>query len=212
MLYLALGAPGFHPDGFLIFLEEQADLGPAAAIADPVERRSWAYQTLVETAEHSQAPLRAELDRRGVTYRPHYVVNMVEVQGRPGLRRAMAKEPGVASVLFQPGVRRYPRTFEIPGMDVSGANGVEWNVAEVGADRVWALGYRGQGVVVGDADTGVDWEHPALQGTYRGWDGGAVSHDYHWFDAWDGRAEPWDDNGHGTHTTGTMVGVTARTW
>jgi subtilisin family serine protease len=206
VLYLTLGVPGFHPDGFLIFMEEQADLGQAAAIADPVERRAWSYTTLVETAERSQAPLRAELERRGVAYRPHYVVNMIEVLSRPGLRRAMANEPGVASVVFQPGVRRYPRAFEIPGMDVTGPNGVEWNVAEVGADRVWALGYEGQGVVVGDADTGVEWDHPALKEAYRGWDGSTASHDYHWYDAWDGRAEPWDDNGHGTHTTGTMVG------
>jgi subtilisin family serine protease len=161
---------------------------------------------LVETAERSQAQLRAELDRRGVAYRPHYLVNMIEVPSRPGLRRAMAKEPGVGSVLFQPGIRRYPRTFELPGVDATGPNGVEWNVAEVGADRVWALGYEGQGVVVGDADTGVKWDHPALKDAYRGWDGSTASHDYHWFDAWDGRAEPWDDSGHGTHTTGTMVG------
>ena len=114
---MTLGAPGFHPDGFLIYLDEQADLGPAAAIADPVERRAWAYQALVETAERSQAPLRAELDRRGVSYRPHYLVNMIEVLERPGLRRAMARQPGVASVLFQPGVRPYPRGLPLPNLD-----------------------------------------------------------------------------------------------
>jgi len=42
---------------------------------------------------------------------------------------------------------------------------------------------------------------------YLGWDGSAASHDYHWYDPWDGKAEPWDDNGHGTHTTGIMVGL-----
>jgi subtilisin family serine protease len=205
-LYLSMGVPGFHPDGFLIFLEEQADLSPAAAIAGPVERRAFVYQALVETAERSQAPLRAELDRLGVPYRPHYVVNMIEVQGRPGLRRTFARQEGVNSVLFQPGVRRYAYPFRIPDMDISGPQGVEWNVREVGADRVWDLGYTGQGIIVGDADTGVDWNHPALKEAYLGWDGGDVDHDYHWYDPWDGRAVPWDDSGHGTHTTGTVVG------
>jgi subtilisin family serine protease len=205
-LYLTAGVPGFHADGFLIFLEEQADLSPAAAIADPVERRAFVYQTLVETAERSQAPLRAELERRGVPYRPHYLVNMIEVQGRPGLRRTFARKAGVASVLFQPGVRRYAYPFRLPDMDLTGPQGVEWNVREVGADRVWGLGYTGQGVIVGDADTGVAWDHPALKEAYLGWDGAAVDHNYHWYDPWDGRAEPWDDSGHGTHTTGTVVG------
>ncbi|MGD9318265.1 MAG: S8 family serine peptidase, partial [Anaerolineae bacterium] len=205
-LYLTTGAPGFHPDGFLIFLEEQADLSPALAMADPAERRAWAYQTLAETAEHSQAPLRAELERRGVDYRSHYLVNMIEVQGRPGLRHTFAGEPGVDSVLFQPGVRRYAHPFRIPEVDLTGAQGVEWNVQQVGADRVWALGHTGQGVIVGDADTGVAWDHPALKNAYLGWDGAVADHDYHWYDPWDGRAEPWDDSGHGTHTTGTVVG------
>jgi hypothetical protein len=205
-LYLTAGAPGFHPDGFLIFLDEQADLSPALAMADPVERRAWAYQTLVQTAKRSQAPLRAELERRGVDYRSHYLVNMIEVQGRPGLRHAFAEEPGVDSVLFQPGVRRYAHPFRIPDVDLTGAQGVEWNVQQVGADRVWALGHTGQGVIVGDADTGVAWDHPALKNAYLGWDGQVADHDYHWYDPWDGRAEPWDDSGHGTHTTGTVVG------
>ncbi|MEJ2211863.1 MAG: S8 family serine peptidase, partial [Anaerolineae bacterium] len=74
---------------------------------------------------------------------------------------------------------------------------------------MWQQGYTGQGIVVGDADTGVDWQHPALREAYLGWQGSVAattSHDYYWYDAWDGRAEPWDDHGHGTHTTGIMVG------
>jgi subtilisin family serine protease len=205
--YLTLGVPGFQPDGFLIFMDEQADLSPAAAIADPVERRVWVYHTLVETADRTQAPLRADLDRRGIAYRSHYLINMIEVQERPGLHRAFAKEPGVASVLFQPGMRRYPVSFRLPDMGHTGPNGPEWNVREVGADQVWKLGYTGQGVIVGNADTGVTWDHPALKKAYMGWDGTSADHDYHWYDAWDGLAEPWDDNGHGTHTTGIVVGL-----
>jgi subtilisin family serine protease len=205
-LYLTVGVPGFHPDGFLIFLEEQADLSPAAAIADPVERRAFVYQALVETAERSQAPLRAELDRQGVPHRPHYLVNMIEVQARPGLRHTFARRTGVASVLFQPGVRRYAYPSGISDVDISGPQGVEWNVREVGADRVWDLGYTGQGVIVGGADSGVVWDHPALKEAYLGWDGDDVDHNYHWYDPWDERAVPWDDDGHGTHTTGIIVG------
>lgn len=207
-LYLAAGVPGFHSDGFLIYMQQQADLSPAASIADPAERRAWVYQALVDVAEDSQGPLRAELERRGVAYRPHYLVNAIEVLERPGLRRRFADWSGVDHVLFQPGVRRYASPSGIVGAD-TGGGGVEWNIREIGADRVWQEGYTGQGVVVGDADTGVEWEHPALREAYLGWQGsvtGTVSHDYFWYDAWDGEAQPWDDHGHGTHTTGIMVG------
>jgi subtilisin family serine protease len=72
---------------------------------------------------------------------------------------------------------------------------------------VWALGYTGQGVVVGGADTGYEWNHPALINQYRGWDGNTADHDYNWYDATAAHSlTPEDPFGHGTHTMGTMVG------
>ena len=84
---------------------------------------------------------------------------------------------------------------------------------------MWALGYTGQGITVASQDTGVQWDHPALQRHYRGWEGEAqlAQHPYNWFDAWGvgGRPPycnqsdaqiPCDDHGHGTHTVGTMLG------
>jgi subtilisin family serine protease len=53
----------------------------------------------------------------------------------------------------------------------------------------------------------VTWDHPALLEAYLGWDGQQAVHDYRWYDPWDNQPEPWDDNGHGTHTTGTIVGL-----
>ncbi len=84
---------------------------------------------------------------------------------------------------------------------------MEWNIARTNADDVWALGYTGQNIVVGSCDTGVDWTHPALINQYRPWIAGAPTrHDYNWYDASGQYSEPTDPNGHGTHTTGTMVG------
>ncbi|MFQ5720252.1 MAG: S8 family serine peptidase, partial [Acidobacteriota bacterium] len=66
----------------------------------------------------------------------------------------------------------------------------------------------------GSQDTGHDWTHPALQPHYRGWDGVAASHAYNWHDAIHSGTSscppdspaPCDDNGHGTHTIGIVVG------
>ncbi|MBN1889656.1 MAG: S8 family serine peptidase [Thermoflexales bacterium] len=92
--------------------------------------------------------------------------------------------------------------------------GVEPGIAYVGAPEVWAMGYSGQGIVIGGQDTGYDWDHPALKAQYRGWDGATASHDYNWHDSIHAGGstcgadspQPCDDHSHGTHTMGTAVG------
>ena len=91
---------------------------------------------------------------------------------------------------------------------------IEWNITKVNAPSVWAAGYTGQGAVVAGQDTGYQWDHPALKGKYRGWDGSTASHDYNWHDSIHSGGGvcganslfPCDDSQHGTHTMGTMVG------
>src|SRR5438477_165021 len=61
-------------------------------------------------------------------------------------------------------------------------NTVEWGVQRVNAPAVWALGYTGQGMVIGNADTGMQWDHPALKPHYRGWNG-STDQNYNWWDA-----------------------------
>ena len=86
-------------------------------------------------------------------------------------------------------------------------NAIEWNVRKVKAQRVWLLGFRGEGRVVAGADTGVQWDHPALKGHYRGWNGNAVNHDYNWHDATAAHSPtPVDPHSHGTFTVSQMVG------
>jgi subtilisin family serine protease len=73
-----------------------------------------------------------------------------------------------------------------------------WNINIIHADSVWILyGIDGSGVLIGSMDTGFDPNHPSILSKWKG--GG-------WFDAINGRLSPYDDLGHGTHTTGTLVG------
>ncbi len=57
-------------------------------------------------------------------------------------------------------------------------------------------------------DTGVDWQHPALHGNYRGLGPkGLVNHAGNWIDTTDeATVYPFDGYGHGTHTMGTLAG------
>lgn len=75
-----------------------------------------------------------------------------------------------------------------------------WGIQELQIDKLWAQGLTGKGVRVGHLDTGVDAEHPALQGRVAA------------FAEWDmlGQfvegAQPHDSDQHGTHTAGTLAG------
>ncbi len=205
--YAAWGHPGVTADGFLIIFRDQADLQKASAISGRSQRIAFVYQTLVQTADQAQAPTRAALDKLGIKYRPHYLIDMIEVQGHSDQMSVFAARPEVKEVLLNPNVRmaNYAETMDLSAVNSPG-QGVEWNIAAVGAPQVWAQGVNGAGIVVAGADTGVDWTHPALQSKYRGWGNGKASNDYNWYDPWDGTAAPWDDNGHGTYTLGLAVG------
>src|SRR5437763_7742542 len=94
-------------------------------------------------------------------------------------------------------------------------NTVEWGVQNVNAPAVWAMGFTGQGMVIGEQDTGVRWTQLALKPKYRGWDGTTANHNFNWHDAIHSALSnpcgvntlaPCDDSGHGTHTAGTTVG------
>ncbi|WP_158587461.1 carboxypeptidase regulatory-like domain-containing protein [Neobacillus notoginsengisoli] len=81
----------------------------------------------------------------------------------------------------------------------------EWGLEKIFAPKVWGnYGIKGEGIVVGIMDTGVDGNHEALKKNYRGHDG---NHQYSWIDvSGDNYATPNDGNGHGTHVAGTAVG------
>jgi uncharacterized repeat protein (TIGR01451 family) len=199
---------------FLVVLAEQADLSAAARLPSREARLRYVYNTLRETAVRTQAPLRAELDAAVVAYRSFYIANVLVVKGDRTLVTRLAARPEVARIVANPQIRqRLPETRRDLARLLA-PRGIEWGVARVNADDVWALGYTGQSIVVAGQDTGYDWDHPALINQYRGWNGVTATHDYNWHDAIhvggsDCGADspvPCDDNSHGTHTMGTIVG------
>jgi len=133
---------------------------------------------------------------------------MIRVEGHHRRMNEFAGLPGVARVMLNPNVRPYPQRVSTGyGPTPDESQGVGWNISQTGADEVWTLGVAGQGIVVAGQDTGYDWQHPALKNAYRGHNGAAgTSHIYNWHDAWSNATEPFDDDRHGTHTMGTILG------
>ena len=198
---------------FLVMLREQSDLRGARALSTKVEKSAFVADALAATAARTQGPLLALLSERGVPHRAYWVANMIWVRGGLALVEELAARGDVFHIYANPSVRMAGPVDSSSGSEAPDT--IEWSVAQVHAPEVWALGYKGAGVVVAGADTGYQWDHPALKLKYRGWNG-AANHNYNWHDAIHDAGSgnpcgsdspfPCDDFGHGTHTMGTMVG------
>ena len=103
------------------------------------------------------------LQQRGVPYQSFFIVNMIKVTGDRNLMEELAARADVARIDANPTIHN-PVPTGARGMDTTlQPTGVEWNVQRVKAPDVWALGFHGEGLVVAGADTGVQWDHPALK-------------------------------------------------
>jgi subtilisin family serine protease len=191
-------------------LSKRADLSGASAIADWNSRGWYVYNRLTGVANSSQRGLRAMLKARGASYRPFWLLNTIRITSKAGVLKAVAARGEVARIVAD-GSYKLP-----PVQRTQDVSAIEWNILNIKADRVWSVfNDRGEGVVVANIDTGVQYNHPALRRQYRGLQsaGGPTvrpNHNYAWWDpsricSPDGK-QVCDNNGHGTHTMGTMVG------
>jgi serine protease AprX len=204
---------------FLVILRAQADLSGAARLTTKLAKGQFVFEALRHTAETTQPPLLARLRERGAPHRAFYIVNLVWVRGSRDLVDELALRDDVAQIDPNPVVNGIVgRVPEASPPDFAAASrparAIEPNLMTINAPAVWALGFTGQGVVIGNQDTGFDWQHPALLPHYRGWNGSVASHDYNWHDSIHSgggvcganQPAPCDDYGHGTHTCGTTCG------
>jgi subtilisin family serine protease len=165
--------------------------------------------SLQSTAATSQASLQAWLKSKNVPFKAFWIVNAVKLTAEQSLVDEIALRPDVARIVPD-------ATYQIPPPIKGSATPphvdvAEWGVLNIRAPEVWnTFGAQGDGIVVANLDTGVQFDHPALVNQYRGNQGGSFDHNYNWFDpsgiCGDPNNGPCDNAQHGTHTMGTMVG------
>ncbi|HSE98704.1 MAG TPA: S8 family serine peptidase, partial [Blastocatellia bacterium] len=199
---------------FLVVMADQADVSGAYVLPTKKEKARFVYEMLYRKAQQTQGPVLDWLKSRGVEHRSYYIINMVWVRGTSDVALSLAGRADVARIDANPLVRNQMPTPEPLTSESSAPLAAEPGITFVRAPEVWALGHTGQGVVVGGADTGIRWDHDALKGKYRGFDGMNANHNFNWHDSIHSNggtcgantSAPCDDNGHGTHTIGTAIG------
>ncbi len=122
-----------------------------------------------------------------------------------------------------------PRFAEQWGLENTGQGGGTPG-ADISAPEAWGWTTGSSGTVVADIDTGVDYTHEDLAANM--WhnpgeipnnkiddDGNGYVDDIYGIDAANKDSDPYDDHGHGTHTSGTVaavgdngIGVTGVSW
>lgn len=220
---------------FFVILKEQSDLSIVRTIPDSLVRRERMVEALKTTARSSQADLSARLSARGIPHRSFWLVNAILVEGDATLARQLAARADVRRLVANIQQAMHDPQPAQPRIEPDSTSTVEWHVGRVGAPAVWQNeGTRGDGIVIAVADTGIDWDHPALIDHERvvtplftyffPWMGAGATitgtndsniassptvlrnHDYAWHDAIASTLAPLDDHGHGTHVTGIAVG------
>lgn len=196
----------------LVDLTDQLDLRELSHRLDAMRpakqaRREAIVGALERVAERQQAQLRPFLDallaEGSVTYaRPVAVVNRIVVEATPDALRRLAARDEVAMVRPDWSSERVAVSGAGAQDDAAAPLGPafpSWAPASIGADKLWARGIDGRGVVVATIDTGAYEEHEQLAGR-------RVPGDAGWLDPVEGSSQGTDHHGHGTGVLSEAVG------
>ena len=213
----------------LIF-DHSADISGAKNRLNKNEKASYVFTQLQQNAAIVHQNALRKLPAHDAQVQSLFLVNAIALHDADApLLQILAALPEIRAIVADPWIH-FDEPLPGPQSEYVAheRDEVAWGITKIQAPEVWNLGYTGQGISVGGADTGFDWTHPAIQSKYRGWTGDEASsqHDYHWHDAIHelnplnndttgnpgtnpcglDALVPCDDNRHGTHTMGTMTG------
>ena len=197
-----------------IILKEQANpvtlSHEARWLPSKQERREYVVEALKHQAEVSQRDLLAllnELEQNSLVsdIRPLWIVNSISCYATDEVFHSLAGRGDITTIYqCEPSPYEFDETTT-PAVRGEGREIAE-NLLKVNADKVWELGFTGEGVLVALIDTGASLSHADLQGRF--WDGGP-EYPNHGYDFYSHDNDPSDTHGHGTHVAGTIVGTGA---
>jgi len=186
---------------------------------DKTQKGSYIFNALQENTRISQNEVQKWFNNKGIPFKSNVLINAILVSLDKEQINLVVRRPEVAYLYDNPEIFVNPELRTTENNSLRSAS--EWGLDKIKAPAVWAMGITGKGIVISGQDTGYDWTHPDLISSYRGYSKEITRHDYQWFDAIDKASPlnkdslnpcgynikiPCDDDVHGTHTMGTMIG------
>ncbi len=196
----------------LIVLKEQVDVQALhhrfRAEKYRLEKRvATLLPALQQVAESTQPPLLDFLRHApGVvqqSLRSFWIVNMIAAEVSPAVLPDLLQREEVAYIDWDAPLQKVAHVCEEQAAAPASPDGIEPGLAAIHAPALWQMGYTGYGRVGYIMDTGVDPLPPAIAYQYRG----LYRPDAECWYSQNGAQTPYDCDGHGTHVTGTTMGL-----
>lgn len=198
----------------IIFLRDQVDVLALdqelyRIKATPEHRAYTVITTLEEKAANTQRNLLKYLanrsnDRSVFTYKNFWVVNAIAIEAKRSVFEELSTSMELAAMdLDAPTYLDRPFNV-IEANEKEGKEAVEPGLRIINAHLLWQMGITGAGTIVMGEDTGVRHTHVAIASRWRG---NFAPANQAWLDPAGGTTTPSDCDGHGTHTMGTMTGL-----
>jgi len=206
---------------YIVLLKDRKVYSKSLGLKTKSEKAKYVYETLSSHANKTQQKVISYLTKKNIPFQSFYVINAVKVTSDEVTMMTIAEMEEVERIIDDTPMKMLD--YESEKVTNSRSSEPEWGLKYIKADSVWSKGFTGQGVIIGGQDTGYDWQVSPLKQKYRGYiDSTSATHDYNWHDAIIKNnpifpdtilnpcglsvKQPCDDNNHGTHTMGTMVG------
>lgn len=180
---------------FIVTLKAEADLSKVSP--DDV------MDALKDTSEKSQERLISFIERKVKDgeiseYNSFFIINSIYIKGKANLIEEIARRSDVESIRSNHTIiSDKEEDVRLKSSLSETSSQVPWNIASIQADHVTKTG---KNIVVGIIDSGVNPNHPELQGAMLT-DGFKDFVDT-------SNTIPKDSTGHGTHVAGTILGRT----
>lgn len=205
----------------IIVFRGEPNLLPAQSIKTKVEKTKYVY---TEVNRNHQKSLNEFLKSYPVEeYKSYPIANSIVTELTYIQFQKIINHPLVYNIILDEPQMRLELVDYSPEISLMERSiQTTWGIKDCKADSVWQKGYTGKGIVIGGQDTGYNNNLRPLKKSYRGYINDTLSiHEYNWHDAirekndlntndenpcgFDSKV-PCDDDNHGTHTMGTMVG------
>ncbi len=208
----------------LIYLKEHAQLNDIKESWTKEQKGQYVYNNLKSTATRSQSTILNYFKLKKINSKSFFIANAIRAEITSLELSDLMQMDEIVSITYDvaTSIESFQHDQDAHQAKQRSAE-LTWGNKNIQSDLVWQMGIEGEGVTVAGEDTGYRWDLEGIKERYRGWKDSIVDHNYNWHDAIHSISPlasdsinpcglnskvPCDDNGHGTHTMGTMVGKT----